>query len=175
MILKCYSESIKKDKLLLILDRDSTIIVDQGYMWDPKMIEFLPGALESIKFASENNFNVAIATNQSGIDRGFFSLEDFLNFTQALVRIVNMNGGRIDCVAACPHSPERKCDCRKPKPGLIEALLRQFECPKENAIFFGNAQSDVEAGNSAEVHSDIAVGGAIKDKLRLWMSLSDHN
>ena len=75
MILKCYSESIKKDKLLLILDRDSTIIVDQGYMWDPKMIEFLPGALESIKFASENNFNVAIATNQSGIDRGFFSFQ----------------------------------------------------------------------------------------------------
>jgi len=175
VILKCYSESIKKDKSLLILDRDSTIIVDQGYMWDPKMLEFLPGALESIKFASENNFNIAIATNQSGIDRGLFSIEDFLNFTQALVWIVNKNGGRIDWVAACPHLPERICDCRKPKPGLIEALLRKFECSKENAIFFGNAESDVEAGNSAGVHSDIAVGGDIKDKLRKWMALNDHN
>lgn len=163
-----YSRDFSAEKPLLILDRDSTIIEDLVYAWKKEDLHFIPGALDSLKFAAESNFSVALATNQSGLGRGYFSFEDYREFSNLLVDEVTKNGGRIDFIATCPHLPSDDCACRKPKPGLINAILEKFRVPKSQTLLMGNAETDVQAGQSAGVASFMTTGIDIKEQIIEW-------
>lgn len=132
---------------LLILDRDGVINQDSDdYIksvaeWLP-----LPGAVEAIAALSKAGWTIAVATNQSGLARGYFDLATLEAMHAELQRLVGEHGGRVDAIHYCPHGPDDDCSCRKPLPGMIEAIGRQFDADLRGAWLVGDSLRDLEAG-----------------------------
>ncbi len=153
----------------MIFDRDSTLIEDLGYTHKQEDLSFLPGALEAIAFAGKIGAAVAIATNQSGVGRGLFTLNQLDNFHHNLVnQICQATGMALSVIASCIHLPHDDCACRKPKPGLLLAILELTQVPRRNAIFLGNATSDLEAGVAAGVSARISSGDSLYQHIIDW-------
>lgn len=132
---------------LLILDRDGVINQDSDdYIksvaeWLP-----LPGAVEAIAALSKAGWTIAVATNQSGLARGYFDLATLEAMHAELQRLVGERGGRVDAIHYCPHGPDDDCACRKPLPGMIEAIGRQFDADLRGVWLVGDSLRDLEAG-----------------------------
>lgn len=133
--------------MLVILDRDGVINEDSDdYVkslaeWHP-----LSGSIEAIARLSQHGFTVAVATNQSGLGRGLFDLDDLEAIHTRLNELVEAAGGRLAGIFYCPHTPDDNCDCRKPKAGLIEAIERELGESAAGAWFVGDTLRDFEAG-----------------------------
>jgi D-glycero-D-manno-heptose 1,7-bisphosphate phosphatase len=101
---------------LVILDRDGTINADSDeYIKSPEEWMPLPGALDAIARLNHAGWRTVIASNQSGLGRGLFDVAS-LNAMHAKMHKMLAQGGRIDAVFYCPHSPDEGCQCRKPSP-----------------------------------------------------------
>lgn len=131
---------------LVILDRDGVINEDTPHSirsfeeWHP-----LPGSIESIARLSQAGWAVAIATNQSGIGRGYLSEASLVRIHAALHASVHALGGSIAAIAVCPHSPEDGCECRKPKAGLMRQIERVTGTSAVGAPFVGDSLRDMQA------------------------------
>ncbi len=137
------------DKKLIILDRDGVINQDsQHYIKSIDEFVPFPGSLPAIKKLNDTGKWVAIATNQSGVARGLFSL-DTLNAIFAYLRdLLAKENAYVDAVVYCPHGPDDGCVCRKPKAGLLKTLLQRFTIDVVDAIVIGDAYSDLQAAHS---------------------------
>jgi len=144
---------------LVIFDRDNTLIKDNGYthIFSEKM--WLPGIKELIFNISTNNIKIAVATNQSGVARGFFSLKDVEKFHTDMLKSLSEKGF-IHYFKFCPHHPDGiskelayECDCRKPKPGMLLDILDYFKIESTEAIYFGDKEVDKQAGLAAEIQT----------------------
>ncbi len=115
---------------LLILDRDGVINYDSdAYIksvaeWIP-----LPGSIEAIAQLSKAGWTVAIATNQSGIARGYYDIATLDAMHARLRTLVAEQGGEVGLVVYCPHGPDEGCDCRKPKPGMLKTIAEHYNVP----------------------------------------------
>ena len=108
---------------LVILDRDGTINRDSDdYIKSPEEWQALPGALEGIARLTHAGWRIVIASNQSGLGRGLFDMAALNAMHAKLNKQLATMGGRIDAVFYCPHTPDDKCRCRKPLPGLFEQI-----------------------------------------------------
>ncbi len=106
----------------------------------------LPGSIEAIAALSKAGYCIAIATNQSGLGRGLFDLDDLEAMHDKLCSLVEAEGGVIDGIFYCPHTPEDNCECRKPKAGLIDAIEAELELSAKDAFLVGDSLRDLEAG-----------------------------
>ena len=156
----------KSNLSLVILDRDGTLIEDSGYPIDPAEFIWQPGALRAISWLRSKGVTVAVATNQSGVARGYFTLEQVEAFHSAMDTTIQAEGGRVDAYAICPHLIDASvteyavdCNCRKPKPGLVKQLLEEFQVSPESAVMIGDRETDVLAWQAAEVKSFLYGGG----------------
>ena len=134
------------DIKLVILDRDGTINRDSSdYIKSAAEWQPLPGSLEAIATLCHAGWVVTVATNQSGIGRGLFSITDLhamhVKMTQQLAAL----GGEISGVFFCPHTPDDHCDCRKPEPGLLLRIAERFGTNLENVPVIGDSQRDLQA------------------------------
>jgi len=135
---------------LVILDRDGVINAESDdYIrsiadWTP-----LPGSLEAIAALSRAGHTVAIATNQSGLARGYFSLDDLEAIPGELCRRVEALGGSVAGIFYCPHHPDEGCDCRKPATGLLRAIERELALPLSCAVLIGDSLKDLQAAEAA--------------------------
>ena len=136
----------------LILDRDRTLNEDPGYVHQVDHLQLLPGVVSTLQALSRDGWGFAVASNQSGLARGYFSQADMEAFNEALVRRLANDGVAISGLAACPHLPDGtvstwavECRCRKPEPGLFHALARQHGFRLEHAVFVGDKRIDQEA------------------------------
>jgi D-glycero-D-manno-heptose 1,7-bisphosphate phosphatase len=133
--------------MLVILDRDGVINEDSDAFiksleeWLP-----LPGSIDAIARLSKAGFSVAVATNQSGLGRGIFTLDDLEAMHERLLELVEDAGGEVAGIFYCPHTPDDNCDCRKPKAGLIDAIERELGESARGAWTIGDSQRDLEAG-----------------------------
>ena len=131
---------------LVILDRDGVINQDSAdFIKTADEFIPIPGSLEAIGKLSGAGFEVAVATNQSGIGRKLLdtpSLDAIHRKMRALARAV---GGDIGKIVWCPHHPDDGCDCRKPEPGLLLQLSRQFGVPLDNVPVIGDSLRDIDA------------------------------
>lgn len=114
----------------MIFDRNGTLIEDTGFPIDPETIRWKKGALEAIAWLRSQVVVVAAATNQSGVARAYFTLEQVHAFHAAMDITIQAEDDRIDTYTICPHILGETvaeyavdCDCRKPKPGLINQLM----------------------------------------------------
>jgi D-glycero-D-manno-heptose 1,7-bisphosphate phosphatase len=135
---------------LVILDRDGTInedrddFVKSGDEWIP-----LPGALEAIARLNHAGWHTVIATNQSGIGRGLIEMATLNEMHVKLNRLLAEQGGRVDAVFFCPHAPDEACDCRKPKPGLMQQIGERYGADLAQVPVVGDSLRDLQAGAAA--------------------------
>jgi D-glycero-D-manno-heptose 1,7-bisphosphate phosphatase len=137
---------------LVILDRDGVINHDSDeyikseHEWRP-----IAGSLEAIAKLHRGGYQVVVATNQSGIARGYYSLETLAAIHAKMNLMVEQRGGRIDGIFYCPHRPDEGCECRKPKPGLLLRALAQFDADPAQTVMVGDSEKDVVAARAAGV------------------------
>lgn len=132
---------------LVILDRDGVINQDSDdYIKSEEEWIPLPGSIEAIARLCRAGFKVAVATNQSGLGRGYFSIAELDAMHAKLRRLVAEAGGRIDSIHFCPHKPEDGCSCRKPKPELLDAISSELGVGLEGTPLVGDSLRDLEAG-----------------------------
>jgi histidinol-phosphate phosphatase family protein len=112
----------------ILLDRDGTIIVDHGYVGSVERVEFIDGALEAIASFNAAGVPVAVVTNQSGVARGLYGLDDVDKVHAHIASQLATYGARIDLFAYCPYHPDgvveafsRTSEDRKPQPGMAHA------------------------------------------------------
>jgi D-glycero-D-manno-heptose 1,7-bisphosphate phosphatase len=139
---------------LIILDRDGVINYDSvNYIRSPDDWHPIPGSLEAIARLKKAGFKIAVATNQSGISRGYYTEETLTAIHQkmqdALALLDTQIDVRIDAIFYCPHLPTENCDCRKPKPGLLQKIAQHFQCDITNVPFIGDNLSDIQAAIAA--------------------------
>ncbi|MGH8354106.1 MAG: D-glycero-beta-D-manno-heptose 1,7-bisphosphate 7-phosphatase [Pseudomonas sp.] len=131
---------------LLILDRDGVINQDSdAYIksleeWIP-----LPGSIEAIAELSKAGWTVAVATNQSGLARGYYDLATLDAMHARLRELVAERGGELGLIVHCPHGPDDDCDCRKPKTGMLEAIAAHYGVSLAGLWFIGDSSGDLEA------------------------------
>ncbi len=131
---------------LVVLDRDGTINLESpNYVKSASEWRALPGSLEAIAQLCHGGWTVTVATNQSGIGRGLYSVTDLHAMHAKMARELATLGGEISGVFFCPHTPEDKCDCRKPLPGLLHSIAGRFGIGLEGVPVIGDSPRDLEA------------------------------
>lgn len=132
---------------LVILDRDGVINQDSDdYVkslaeWIP-----IPGSIEAIARLAKAGYRVVVATNQSGIGRGLFDLDDLEAMHARLTALVEDQGGELSGIFYCPHTPEDHCQCRKPAAGLLDAIAEEFAASLAGVPLIGDSLRDLQAG-----------------------------
>lgn len=131
---------------LLILDRDGVINYDSdAYIktvdeWQP-----LPGAIEALARLYHGGWTVAVATNQSGLARGYYDVDELDAMHAKLRALLAKHGADIGLIAYCPHGPEGGCDCRKPKTGLLLQIAEHYGAELAGVWFVGDSLRDLQA------------------------------
>lgn len=134
---------------LIILDRDGVINEDSdAYIKSPD--EFIPltGSLDAITRLNKAGYTVAVATNQSGVARGYFDEDTLTAMHNKLKNLLSDIGGKIDYIAYCPHGPDDKCDCRKPLPGLLNQISKHYKTGLAGVPVIGDSLRDIESARA---------------------------
>jgi D-glycero-D-manno-heptose 1,7-bisphosphate phosphatase len=145
------------------LDRDGVINIDKNYVYKIDDFEFKEGIFELLKLLQDKGFTLFVVTNQSGIGRGYYTLDDFKKLTDYMINELKKRGFEIKEVAFCPHHPDVECYCRKPNPGMILNLAKKYNIDLKNSILIGDKQSDIEAGKNAGVGKTYLVENSLFD------------
>src|SRR5438034_6207954 len=122
----------------VFIDRDDTIMEDCGYCSDPRDVEIFPGVTEALRRLKSNGFKLIIITNQSGIGRGLFTLEQYRAVEAEVLR--QLGDGLIDATYFCPDVPGQQCNCRKPATGMIVAAAREHQLSLSRSFFVCETQ-----------------------------------
>lgn len=154
-----------------IFDRDGTIIDvvrDEetgaiGVAFHPDQLRFLPGAVEGMLALQSAGYVIAVATNQPGPAKGQFSAAAVHRTNAALVARLSSGGVHVAALEACLHHPEGgpggdmslvlACHCRKPKPGMLDALMQRLGGDVTASWMIGDSASDIEAGRAAHLRT----------------------
>ncbi len=130
----------------IILDRDGVINQDSDdYVKSPE--EFIPieGSLSAIAKLKQAGYRVVVATNQSGIARGFYDLDTLHRMHDKLHRLLQNEGAHLDGIFYCPHGPDDLCHCRKPKPGMYQDIAKRFDIDLSDVTVVGDSLRDLQA------------------------------
>ena len=154
----------------LFLDRDGTINIDYGWVGSRARWEFVAGAEDTIRMATEAGWHVFIVTNQSGVARGFYDVADVESLHAWVADRVRQCGGTIDDIRIAPHHPDAivpeyrgDSDWRKPKPGMLLDLLRAWQLDPGRCVLVGDQATDVAAAEAAGMPGYRFTGGNLAD------------
>ncbi len=136
----------RSDRPAVFLDRDGTLIAERHYLSRPEQVELLPGAAEGVRRMNEAGLRVFLASNQSGVGRGYFSLEQLGAVHDRMTELLRAEGARLDAIYVCPHHPDETCDCRKPAPGMIEQAVREYGVSPQHSFVVGDKPCDIDLG-----------------------------
>ena len=131
---------------LVILDRDGVINEDsENYIksadeWIP-----IPDSLEAIARLNQIGCHIVVVTNQSGIARGLFGIEELHEMHKKMDYLLSQYGGRIEAVSFCPHGPDEGCPCRKPSPGMLLQLANRLGIDLRGVPMVGDSVRDLQA------------------------------
>jgi D-glycero-D-manno-heptose 1,7-bisphosphate phosphatase len=132
---------------LIILDRDGVINHDSdAFIKSPDEWVPIPGSLEAIARLNQAGYRVVVATNQSGIARGLFNMLTLNAIHQKMHEAAQLVGAEIDAIFFCPHAADDNCDCRKPKPGMLNSIAKRFEVNLKGVPTVGDSLRDLQAG-----------------------------
>lgn len=156
-------------------DRDGTLIDDVNYLSSLDQITLLPGVIDLCRLLQSKGYKLFVVTNQSGIARGFFD-ENFVHKThEYLADIFEKEGILFEKFYYCPHHPvhaieekyKQKCECRKPKPGMLLQAAQEFGIDLSQSLMFGDKELDIQAGVAAGCRSFYIQDYKIKHELNL--------
>ena len=141
----------------VFLDRDGVINKEVGYLHKIQDFEFIDGVFEACLYFKSLNYQIIVVTNQSGIGRGYYDEDDFHIINNWMLEQFKNKRIEILDVFFCPHDPESNCDCRKPKPGMLNQANEKHNIDMEKSWMIGDKEADVAAANSAGIKNTILV------------------
>ena len=131
---------------LIILDRDGVINIERAdFVKSADECVLIDGSIDAIARLYKAGFTVVVATNQSGLARSKFDLDDLEAIHEKITHLVEEQGGELAAIFYCPHSPEDLCKCRKPLPGMLDAIEAEFNISAEGFYFIGDSLRDLQA------------------------------
>ena len=140
------------------IDRDGVINVERGFLYRVEEFAFLPGAVDALQRLQAAGYLLVVITNQSGIARGLYTVADYLRLTAYMRQRLLAAGVRLSAVEYCPHLPDAQlpefrldCDCRKPRPGMLQRAAGALEIDMARSFLVGDRATDIQAGRSAGV------------------------
>ncbi|WP_287961500.1 HAD family hydrolase [Acidiplasma sp.] len=125
-------------KRAVFLDRDGTINYDKGYTYKLEDLKIYDDIIPILKKYYDNGYIIIVISNQSGINRGYFTVNDMKKFNDGIKRIFMEHGIVISDFYFCPHKPEENCECRKPKTGMVEQAVKKYGIDLKNSIVIGD-------------------------------------
>jgi D-glycero-D-manno-heptose 1,7-bisphosphate phosphatase len=150
----------------VFLDRDGTIVEDVGYVTVPEMLRVLPGVAEAIVLIRRRGWKVIVVSNQAGVAKGLITEDELAGINMRLVLMLGAEGAEVDGIYCCPHHPEGtapeyavECDCRKPRPGLLEQAAREHDLELSECVMVGDALRDIQAGRAAGTAAVLVLTG----------------
>jgi len=150
----------------VFFDRDGVLNVDVDYLYKISDLRWIEGAREAVAYLNKLGYKIFVVTNQSGIARGYYTVAQMQELHEYMLREIAACGGKIDKIYYCPHHKEGKvaeftcdCQCRKPKPGMIEQAFAEYSLDKENSFLIGDGARDVEAAEAAGIRGYLFTGG----------------
>jgi D-glycero-D-manno-heptose 1,7-bisphosphate phosphatase len=141
----------------VFLDRDGTIIEEKDYLSDPGQVVIFPGAPEALKQLQDSGFKLVIITNQSGIGRGYYTLEDLHRVNARLLEHLGRSGVHIEKIYFAPEAPEQPSRGRKPSPQFLFDARDEFGIDLAQSYMIGDKLIDLECGWNAGVKRSILV------------------
>lgn len=134
----------------VLLDRDGVINFDsEDYIKSADEWKPIPGSLEAIALLNNNNYKVVVITNQSGLGRGLYDEAILDDMHDKMHRLARDKGGKIEAIYYCPHIPSDNCQCRKPKPGLLNKFAEEKNKSLMDTFFIGDKLADIQAAETA--------------------------
>ncbi len=149
----------------IFLDRDGTINTYKEHIFKIEDFEFINGMPEAIKKWNDLNYLIIVITNQAGIGRGLYTEADVSILHKYINEELSKIGAHIDAFYFCPHHPEhglgeykKECNCRKPKTGLFEQAISDYQIDIDSSFLFGDKEWDIEAGEKVGLKSFMVDG-----------------
>ena len=134
----------------VLLDRDGTIIVDHGYVGSIDRVDLIDGAATAVHSFNQAGLPVAVVTNQAGVARGYYGIEDVMKVHDHLAEMLAEHGAHVDLFLFCPYHPEgvvpafaRSSEDRKPRPGMAKAAAQALNLDLEASWVVGDSAADV--------------------------------
>ncbi len=151
---------------LIILDRDGVINEDSdSFIKTPDEWIPLPGSLEAIARLTKAGYAIVVATNQSGLGRGFFDIMTLNAIHQKMQNTVKAAGGQIEAIFFCPHTASDNCDCRKPRQGMFSTIAERFDTKLDDVPSVGDSLRDLQAAFLAGCTPILVLSGKGKQTL----------
>ena len=155
-------------------DRDGVLNHDTGYVSRPEHFHWREGAIAAIRELNQSGYLVFVVTNQAGVAHGYFDEPAVRALHHWMADNLSRQNAHIDAFYYCPHHPEGRrteyaiaCECRKPKPGLLLAALRDWQVDAKSSFLIGDKDSDVAAANAAGIRALLWRGGDLRDAVAL--------
>lgn len=155
---------------LIFIDRDGVINKDPGgwtkhsYVTETHELQILPGALKALALLNRNGVRVVIVSNQAGVSKGYFTKEKLAAVNEKMLAEIGKAGGRIEEVCYCIHRDEDKCECRKPKPGMLERSLKKYGISPRETFIIGDSHVDVLAGKALGMRTIFVLSGKTSEE-----------
>ena len=150
----------------VFIDRDGTINVERGFVHRIEDWEFIPGAIEALRHLTDHGVRIYIITNQSGIARGYYGEAQFHELMDHVTNELRAQGISIEEVLYCPHLPNGSvaryaidCNCRKPRTGLIDAIMSEQGLDVRDVALIGDKETDIEAGKNVGMVTYLVMTG----------------
>ncbi len=151
---------------VVFLDRDGVINEYPGhfkYVVSVSGMRLLPSSREALKRLCSSGLKIFVISNQAGVGKGLYSMKDLDDITAYMLKELG-EGISFEGVYYCVHTQEQKCECRKPKPGLIYKAMaslaeKGYEIDKERSFFVGDSLIDVETGKNAGINTIMVFSG----------------
>ena len=136
----------RRSRPYALLDRDGTINVERDYLSNPDQLELLPGATEGMTKLRALGMGIAVVSNQSGVERGYFDTAQLERIHERLRALLGDADLAVDGIYFCPHTPETGCTCRKPEAGMILQAAADLGFDPQHCFVVGDKRCDIEMG-----------------------------
>jgi D-glycero-D-manno-heptose 1,7-bisphosphate phosphatase len=159
---------------IIILDRDGVINEDSpAFIKTPDEWRPIVGSLEAIARLNHKGYRPIVITNQSALARGLCTLDDLNAIHRRMREELTRVGGHLEAILFCPHGPEDRCECRKPRPGLFLQAAERFCQPLSGVIAIGDSLRDIQAARAVGCQPLLVESGKGVETLRDHPHISD--
>jgi len=137
----------------VFLDRDGTIAEEVGYLNHASRFRMFSFAAGAVRRLNEAGLPVIVITNQSGVGRGYFPESLVHTVHEIMTQELSAAGARVDAVYYCPHTSADACECRKPRPGMLERAAREHGLDLQRSFVVGDRFGDIELARNVAARS----------------------
>ncbi|RPJ61947.1 MAG: HAD family hydrolase [Dehalococcoidia bacterium] len=132
----------------VFIDRDGTMAIDAHYCSCTEDFKLYPNTARGLKILRDHGYKLIVITNQSGIGRGIFNEETLHKIHEKMINDLACEDVRVDGIYYCPHHPDEKCDCRKPKPKMVMQAVKDHDIDLSGSFVIGDMQMDIDLGKN---------------------------